>query len=109
MNKDLCVRERACVSVFLCSRALLQNLYFCVVLCSACVIVVEECVCAASVCFILPPGVQCSLAVVKFRDDTVGEGSVITATSPSPPLHLSIFAFMYSHLSLLWLVVCGLY
>lgn len=55
--------------------------------------------CVASLCFILPPGVQCSLAILKVRDDTVGEGSVITATSPSPPLsitpslHLSFHVF----------------
>lgn len=69
------------------------------------------CVCGywCGICFILPPGVQWSLAILKVRDDTMGEGSVITATTPSPSLHLSIFAFMYSPLSLLWLLVCGLY
>lgn len=46
-------------------------------------------VCVASLCFILPPGAQCSLAILKVRDDTVGEGSVITATPPSPPLSIS--------------------
>lgn len=40
-------------------------------------------------CFIGPPGVHCSLAILKVRDDTVGEGSVITATPPSPPLSIS--------------------
>lgn len=50
-------------------------------------------VCVASFCFILPAGVQWSLAILKVRDDTVGEGSVITATSPSPPLHLSFHVF----------------
>lgn len=44
----------------------------------------QHCLClCVSLCFILPPGVQCSLAILKVRDDTVGEGSVITATSPS--------------------------
>lgn len=82
-----------------------QKLYFCVsVVCvfSACVFVGIR---AASLCFIRPPGVQCSLAILKVRDDTVGEGSVITATSPS--LHLCFHVF--SSLSLLWLLVCGLY
>lgn len=36
-----------------------------------------------------PPGVQRSLAILKVRDDTVGEGSVITATPLSPPLSIS--------------------
>lgn len=73
----------------------------------AVVYVAAVCVCVvvASLCFILPPGVQCSPAILKVRDDTVGEGSVITATFPS--LHLSFHVF--SSLSLLWLVVCGLY
>lgn len=68
-----------------------QKLYFCVsVVCvfSACVFVGIR---AASLCFIRPPGVQCSLAILKVRDDTVGEGSVITATSPS--LHLCFHVF----------------
>ncbi|CAB1458333.1 unnamed protein product [Pleuronectes platessa] len=46
-------------------------------------------VCVAPLCFILPPGAQCSLTILKVRDDTVGEGSVITATPPSPPLSIS--------------------
>lgn len=62
---------------------------FCVsVVCLLCVCV---CVDVASLCFILPPGVQCSPAILKVRDDTVGEGSVITATFPS--LHLSFHVF----------------
>lgn len=57
------------------------------------------CVDVASLCFILPPGVQCFL---KVRDDTVGEGSVITATFPS--LHLSFHVF-----SSLSFVACGMW
>jgi len=43
------------------------------------------CLCAALPRFILPPWVQRSPAILKVGDDTVGEGSVITATRPSPP------------------------
>lgn len=50
-------------------------------------------VCVCHLRFILPPEVQRSLAILKVRDDTVGEGSVITATPPSPPL--SIFPSLH--------------
>lgn len=96
----LCVRECACVSgVCIFVRESAHKLYFCVsVVCvlSVCVFVG---MCVASLCFILPPGVQCSQAILKVRDDTVGEGSVITATPPSlplsisPSLHLSFHVF----------------
>lgn len=62
-----------------------------VVYVSAVCVCVRVCVDVASLCFILPPGVQCSPAILKVRDDTVGEGSVITATFPS--LHLSFHVF----------------
>lgn len=96
-----------CVCVFL--TVSVQKLYFCAGI--VCVRSLFVClwVLVRRLCFILPPGVQWSLAILKVRDDTMGEGSVITATSPSPSLHPSIFAFMYSPLSLLWLLVCGLY
>lgn len=70
----------------------MHKLYFCLSVVLPVYVFVGMCM--VSPCFILPPGVQCSLAILKVRDDTVGEGSVITAIPPS----LSLF-HVFSSLS----------
>lgn len=56
--------------------------------------------------FIVPPEVQCFLAILKVTDDTVGEASLITATPPFPPsFH---FSFSPSFLSCVLIsLLCG--
>ena len=87
----LCVRAYACVSctcVYFCKWVSAQALFLCQhCLCLPVYVFIGMCV--ASLCFILPPGVQCSLAILKVRDDTMGEGSVIIAIPPSPPFSIS--------------------